>query len=55
MQYLEESVSQRKVKQLGQVLGSEGQLQHGDAHLDVLSSGLNGNCPAPASEQIEET
>lgn len=53
-QHLEESVGQGKVKHLGQVLGSEGQLQHGDAQLDVLCSGLYGNRPAPVSEQIQE-
>ena len=51
---MKESVGQGKVKQLGQVLGGEGQLQHGDAQLDVLGSGLYGNRPAPVSEQIQE-
>lgn len=55
MQHLEESVGQRKVKQLDQVLGSEGQLQHGDAQLDVLSSSLYRNRPAPGSEEIQES
>lgn len=38
--HLEESVGQWEAEHLDQLLGTERQLEHGEAHLNVLSSSL---------------